>query len=336
MLNKYWTVLRAMPDDALPATIAALPISKNKGYSVDELVKAVRERRKQEAEGSTNTTDAMKAQEYEALMKGRMESREAKDFVCEPLPITGKKTRQFFERVMVVKRLREVRALNAFARILPPTSPDDEYLAALYVENPGWLPGIEVIGEGVFIEVTLARLAAWERGLSVQQRAEQIDSKYRERFSDKGTNPDRKITPRLLLVHTLAHALINEWSLDSGYPASSLRERLYSSPEMAGILIYTATSDSAGSLGGVIAEAQPERLEISLEQALARTGWCSNDPLCSESDASGVDSLNLAACHACILLPEVSCEEMNVFLDRGLLIGTAANPDLGLFSANQD
>ena len=63
----------------------------------------------------------------------------------------------------------------------------------------------------------------------------------------------------------------------------------------------------------------PER--DRLRDAVVRAGWCSADPLCIESEASGVDSLNLAACHACCLLPETSCEEMNVFLDRGLLVG---------------
>src|SRR5438874_11810089 len=105
---------------------------------------------------------------------------------------------------------------------------------------------------------------------------------------------------------------------------------------MAGLLIYTATSDSAGSLGGVVAQADPGRLATTLTQAMMRVSWCSSDPLCIEAQSTGVDSLNLAACHACVLLPEVSCEEMNLLLDRGLLIGTAANPDLGLFSANPD
>ena len=76
--------------------------------------------------------------------------------------------------------------------------------------------------------------------------------------------PDRDITPRLMLIHSLAHAVIDQWALDSGYPASSLRERLYADEDMAGFLIYTATSDSAGSLGGVVAEAEPSRLAGSI------------------------------------------------------------------------
>ena len=100
---------------------------------------------------------------------------------------------------------------------------------------------------------------------------------------------------------------------------------------MCGLLIYTATSDSAGSLGGVVAQADPRALEDAVGEAVQTASWCSSDPLCAEADAAGVDSLNLAACHACVLLPEVSCEEMNLFLDRALLVGTTEEPEVGFF-----
>jgi hypothetical protein len=137
------------------------------------------------------------------------------------------------------------------------------------------------------------------------------------------------IAPRFVLVHSLAHALIEQLSLDAGYPAASLRERLYVSDEMAGLLIYTATSDSAGSLGGLIAQTRPDRLASLVLEALGRAAWCSADPVCIESTGSGADGLNLAACHACSLLPETSCEEKNTMLDRGLLIGTPEQPEVG-------
>lgn len=66
--------------------------------------------------------------------------------------------------------------------------------------------------------------------------------------------------------------------------------------------------------------------------ALERAAWCSNDPLCMESEASGADSVNLAACHACLLLPETSCETNNAFLDRALLIDTPTSPAPGYFT----
>ena len=164
----------------------------------------------------------------------------------------------------------------------------------------------------------------------VIERTKRVQRNAEKRISHLGGDSGT-VTPRLLLIHTLAHALISQWSLDCGYPAASLRESLYVSDEMCGLHDYTATSDSAGSLGGVVAQANPERLASSFVESLSRMAWCSADPLCIEIDAQGVDGLNLAACHACALLPEVSCEEMNVFLDRGLLIGTPAHPELGFF-----
>jgi hypothetical protein len=101
---------------------------------------------------------------------------------------------------------------------------------------------------------------------------------------------------------------------------------------MAGVLIYTATSDSAGSLGGVVAQGEYKRLRASLESALDRISWCSQDPPCMESVADEFGSLNLAACYACSLLPETSCETNNTFLDRALLIGTPEDQKIGFFS----
>jgi hypothetical protein len=136
----------------------------------------------------------------------------------------------------------------------------------------------------------------------------------------------------MVLLHTLAHVLINEWSLDAGYPTAALRERLYSDEEMAGLLIYTATSDSAGSLGGLVAQGEPERLAGTIRSAIRRSSWCSADPLCIESEASGTGGINLAACHACVMLPETSCEHNNILLDRALLVGTPEDPHLGFFT----
>ena len=101
---------------------------------------------------------------------------------------------------------------------------------------------------------------------------------------------------------------------------------------MNGVLIYTASGDSEGTLGGLVNQAQPGRLEELFASALRRAQWCSNDPVCIESPGRGLDTANMAACHGCALLPETSCEEGNRLLDRGLLIGTIDDPDIGWFS----
>jgi hypothetical protein len=138
------------------------------------------------------------------------------------------------------------------------------------------------------------------------------------------------------MIHTLAHALIKELTFFCGYGSSSLRERLYCNLQdldrpMNGFLIYTASGDSEGTLGGLVAQGAPRRFERLVHDALARCSWCSNDPVCMESPDGGAFSSNLAACHSCVLLPETSCEEGNRLLDRALLAGTIDDPDVGLF-----
>ena len=120
-------------------------------------------------------------------------------------------------------------------------------------------------------------------------------------------------------------------ALDAGYPAASLRERLYVGEDMRGFLVYTATTDSAGSLGGLGRAGRARQAREALPRPSRAAGWCSADPICVETRAQGADGLNLAACHACALLPETSCEEMNILLDRALLVGTPDDPTLGFF-----
>lgn len=329
LLNRYWSALEHAPDDALVPILTGMGIAKGTPYSVDDLVLAVQQRRGENT-GEDRTTD-IRWQEYEALTKGKAEADIDQEFVCIPSEGGNDLAASWFDRVMVVKRLREVRALQSFTRVTPHLSGETpDRRAQIYETSPGWLPAIEVRGEGVFLELNAEKLRGWESDQDVVARAKRVNDNYMRR--SVGSVPGRVITPRLLLIHTLAHVLITQWSLDCGYPAASLRERLYVSDRMAGLLIYTATSDSAGSLGGVVAQAGPSRLDEALREGIGRAAWCSADPLCIESDATGVDALNLAACHACSLLPEVSCEEMNLFLDRGMLIGTPTKQKLGFFA----
>ena len=100
---------------------------------------------------------------------------------------------------------------------------------------------------------------------------------------------------------------------------------------MAGILLYTSSSDSDGSLGGLVRNALPETFETVFRNLLQEASWCSSDPICIESKAQGYDSLNYAACHACTLLPETSCEMRNCLLDRGAVVGSILDRSRGFF-----
>lgn len=232
------------------------------------------------------------------------------------------------ERLILIDKLVETRSLTGFSRLDPSAA-----LAPLSKARQNWLPAIAGTGEGIFIELNSDELNSWSARRDVQDRISVI----RERSAGYGLANRRSgdsITAQFVLVHTLAHALNRRLSFDCGYGSSSIRERVYCSDnlEMAGLLIYTSEAGNEGTLGGLVVMGEPQVFERTLLEALNDSAFCSNDPLCEESNGQGPGSVNLAACQGCCLVPETSCEEGNFFLDRVLLMGTADNPQLGFFS----
>ncbi len=330
LLDRHWRVLRVVPEIALEETIAAL-LGDTGEYKVDDLVEAARQRKLDES--GTLEERSLKQQEHEALVRGRPEVDRQQQFVCVPAESAGRMGSDWFDQIQQVRRLREVKALRGFTRLLPPAgsgSASDDRLAPMSIGEIDWLPAIEVVGEGVYFELSSDRLATWESRPDVEARVSTITRNWQSVGEMYGGDP-LAASPRGVLVHTLAHVIIDQWALECGYADAALTERLYIGESMAGFLIYTATTDSAGSLGGVVAMTENDRFDSSLRQAIDRAAWCSADPLCVEAAAGGVDSLNLAACHACVLLPETSCEQRNVLLDRATLIGTPEHPEIGFF-----
>ncbi len=101
---------------------------------------------------------------------------------------------------------------------------------------------------------------------------------------------------------------------------------------MTGIFVYTASGDSEGTLGGLVRQGYPDTFPKIFKKAVNSALRCSNDPICITNKGQGRDALNLAACHACALLPETCCEERNAFLDRGMIVGTFENKRMGFYS----
>jgi hypothetical protein len=229
-----------------------------------------------------------------------------------------------FARVVLAKRLREVRALDGFERYEP-----GEVVKPWLQQQLDWLPAAEVYGEGIFLALNEQELRRWEENLSAHIDTRIADMKARHHASGLDFIPEP--TARFVLLHTLSHLLIRQLSFDCGYSASSLRERIYSreptatSEGMAGILVYTADSDSEGSLGGLVRQGDPKLLLPALGTMLQSARWCSSDPICSELPGQGLRGLNKAACHACALVSETSCTCCNVLLDRSLLTGVGAD-----------
>lgn len=257
---------------------------------------------------------------------------------------------EHFESVMLVDKLRETRALVGFERIIGQPNQDFQRLKAL-LRRPSaegqdhpedWLPAYLVFGEGIFLQIRSDLLKEWERRPGVAERAATLSGNYaRNRMNRPGYDPERSSDPisaRFILIHTLAHVVMNRFTFESGYSSASLRERLYVSADpdapMGAVLIYTAAGDAEGTMGGLVRMGRPDRLGLAVRRAIDEARWCSSDPVCMEiadQGGQGPESCNLAACHNCALVPETACENFNRFLDRGLLIGGLQEPSLGYF-----
>lgn len=250
---------------------------------------------------------------------------------------------QYFSKIMLVDRLRETRVQYGFERVFPASGHDIRDRMSMMrksVPEPtdNWLPAYIVHGEGLFLEFDEVLLREWECRAPVVSRIERLRDRY-ARIQVQRRLHERAITPRFILLHTFAHLLINRLAFECGYSAASLKERLYVSRNphgpMAGVLIYTAAGDAEGTLGGLVRMGKPGYLEPVIRRALEAARWCSSDPICMElgrHGGSGPDSCNLAACHACALLPETACEEFNRFLDRAVVVGDLEDRGLGFFS----
>lgn len=244
----------------------------------------------------------------------------------------------YLSRVMRVARLREVRVVKGFTRINPPSDPNGAQVAPISNGTLDWLPAIEVRGEGIFLQVNTDAIRAWEVQPDVIERVRSATESWRAEWQRRNAAEpiSFEATPRLLMLHALSHALIRQLTLECGYSTASLRERLYVSegPDgMAGVLIYTATSDSDGTLGGLQRRAVEDLLGPTVIGALRSAQWCSSDPLCISGDTGAPDSHSVAACHSCMLVPETSCEHHNRFLDRALLTGLDAGAGIGFFES---
>ena len=197
-----------------------------------------------------------------------------------------------------------------------------------------WAPLVD-ISEDENEYLIKAELPGMEKDQVIVDRASKINSAYEDTWRSRHSEPPpRTISPSFLLVHSLAHALIRQLGVSCGYSSSSLRERLYVDDErkMAGLLIYTATPDSDGSLGGLERQGRASRIAETVASAIEALEWCSNDPLCAQDISTFSDAQNLAACHSCMMTPETSCEEFNVLLDRALLVGLPDNRSIGFFA----
>jgi hypothetical protein len=225
---------------------------------------------------------------------------------------------RLIEGVVLVERLREVRAYLGFQRVKPGgperTVPPD------VSARQEWVPSTEVFGEGIALAFDLDRLKAWAADLPEKELRELGQLEQKRRDGAYWFLP--KVEPVFVTLHALSHLLLRRITFECGYSSSSLRERLYINPDegSAGLMIYTADADSEGSLGGLVRQGKRDRLAQTLYEAVEHGRWCSADPVCAETAGQGLGGFNRAACHACQLVSETSCTCANTLLDRRLLM----------------
>lgn len=245
--------------------------------------------------------------------------------------------RHAIRRVVLLERLRKVNALVGFTRIEARDEFADDAVipSGLCKGPPKWVPACEVFGEGLFLQFDEDAIAQWETSPAVRRQENTLRKAYETWRANRRLEPTKGFPGvRFYLLHTISHLFIRELALECGYNAASIQERIYAKAganPMAGILVYTAASDSDGTLGGLVALGDPGKLGTILEKALARAGTCSSDPLCSEHKRTVDSSLHGAACHACAFAAETSCEVGNRYLDRALVVPTYATKDAAFF-----
>ena len=245
------------------------------------------------------------------------------------------------ENLVLIHRLREVIAQVGFTRFEPP-APDVDGDLDMDVQRQQldidirWLPAIEHRGEGIFIHFASAAINSWLKRPAVADRVDRLRLGFDLWKADRRSERNFPGGPYIML-HSLSHLLLSTIALYCGYPASSLRERVYAFRDRYGILIHTGTSDSEGTLGGLVESGRS--IGAHLREALILGRLCSNDPVCADHAAEDRDErrfLQGAACHGCLLIAETSCEQRNDLLDRALVVPTVATPDAAFFEGVND
>ena len=306
------------------------------GVTLDQLLTAYELVKQRKGSSSPRTEQEIYQDEYKILCQGDIEIREEDDegdysaFSAE-IP-NGFES--FFTQITVVDKLTVIEALKGFTR-LKPWNGEENKLAPLSSRHKEWLPAVELKGEGIFIQFSQESIALWKENINdrYSKMKQQLSDSYLSKFRED------RFSPEYVFLHTFSHLFIRQLANECGYNSASIKEKIYCAFNtdgnekfpMHGLLVYLASSDCDGSLGGLISIAEnPERMRVIIENMLRKAQWCSADPLCITSTEQGYNSLNYSACHDCVLLPETSCESRNALLDRVSVVGTPDNPNLGL------
>lgn len=242
-------------------------------------------------------------------------------------------------RVVLVHRMREVSVQLGFTRFEAPARDVDYDELSLRVRTAPlarevmWLPAVENRGEGIFLALDPAAVAEWLKHREVGVREAQLEHGFEAWKKRRQAKKARFPGVTYVMLHSLSHLLLTAVSLECGYAASSIRERIYLDGDRCGILLFTGTPDAEGTLGGLVQVGK--KLGRHLEAALELGRLCSNDPVCAQHHPDNTHEerfLHGAACHGCLLVSEPSCEWSNELLDRSLVVETVEEAGAAFFA----
>jgi Domain of unknown function (DUF1998) len=344
LVDDHWHILERVESQQNIDLLKQLGVLQHFATFTTDAIWEKIEERKYQSSNEDSKPPSLKTPEWQVLSNPTV-APSARDFKVAAVPSpTGYE--DYLEQVVLVERLREVRTLIGFTRIEAPSDfsemlevPENRR-APISRKHSTWVPAAEVRGEGIFIQFHEDVLQKWldESVHYLHDRAFR-EAHIQFRRARRVEIPEAGYPGlRYVLLHSFAHALMRQFTLECGYTAASIRERIYSLPPehehgpMAGILFYTSAPDSEGTLGGLVGLGIPNQLGRHLDGALEQMGSCTSDPLCAEHTCSQEHSLHEAACHACLFLPETSCERGNKYLDRSVLVPTVNRGDLAFFS----
>lgn len=240
---------------------------------------------------------------------------------------------KYFQRIIRITRLREVRVLLGFTRLDAPDPDADEQPNIVHLSKGGeerWLPAAEVNGEGIFIEFNKDTINKWLNSSAVKDLSRRYSDSYKEFCESKQWTITVLRDAVYVLLHTFSHLMIKQMAMSSGYSSSAIRERIYFGDKMAGILLYTGSADKEGSLGGLVELGNVDQIINLMREAFQEALVCTNDPECMNSLPAGKNS-NGAACHSCCMISETACENGNRMLDRGFVVPISGREECSYF-----
>jgi len=344
IVGELWDDLQIVDDSAGLAFFKKKPkiAEMLAPFEDEEVLAAIRERKEGPA-----AEKPVKQVELEALLAAPEGFGEDvpidPDFHARRLPDRAWRRPGSWEGVAAViqlHRLREVQALVGFTRLeaeMPDIQGefDTDVQRAQLVLEPKWFPAVENRGEGIFIQLDAESIRDWLADPAVEWRLDGLAAGHQRWLEGRKTQRPFPGGPYVML-HTLSHLLIQSLAMRCGYPASAIRERIYTDEESGGfgILLFTGSPDAEGTLGGLVQEAR--HIEAHLIQALRAGALCSNDPICGQHEPGQSREerwLHGAACHGCTLVAETTCEMRNDYLDRALVVPGLKVRDAAFFEA---